>query len=112
MKSVNFKHATSFVAYFFFIYFFSIGFFFKTFEFLERQNILNPEQVRRFAGPALDQNCLQRLSADAMSRQRANGASYDYLYLRYYHFPSFKQYTCTCIIYVYKLDTIEGARVM
>ena len=33
-------------------------------------NSLDPDQVRRFVGPDLGPNCLQRLSADDTSRQR------------------------------------------
>ena len=33
-------------------------------------NSLNPDQARHFVGPDLDPNCLQRLSADNISRQR------------------------------------------
>ena len=32
-------------------------------------NSLDPDQARRFVGPDLDPNCLQRLSADDTSRQ-------------------------------------------
>ena len=32
-------------------------------------NNLDPDQTRRFVGPDLDPNCLQRLSADNTSRQ-------------------------------------------
>ena len=35
-------------------------------------NSLDPDQARRFVGPDLDPNCLQRLSADDTSRQRVN----------------------------------------
>ena len=34
-------------------------------------NSLDPGQARRFVGPDLGPNCLQRLSADDSSRQRA-----------------------------------------
>ena len=33
-------------------------------------NRLDPEQARHSVGPDLDQNCLQRLSADDTSRRR------------------------------------------
>ena len=33
-------------------------------------NSLDPDQARRFVGPDLDLNCLQRLSADDTSKQR------------------------------------------
>ena len=33
-------------------------------------NSLKPDQARRFVGPDLGPNCLQRLSADDTSRQR------------------------------------------
>ena len=32
-------------------------------------NILDPDQARRFVGPDLDPNCLQKLTADDPSRQ-------------------------------------------
>ena len=35
-------------------------------------NSLGPDQARRFVGPDLGPNCLQRLSADDTSIQRAN----------------------------------------
>ena len=35
-------------------------------------NSLDPDKARRFVGPGLDPNCLQRLSADATRRQRVN----------------------------------------
>ena len=35
-------------------------------------NSLDPDQARRSVGPDLGTNCLQRLSADDTSRQRAN----------------------------------------
>ena len=33
---------------------------------------LDPDQARRFVGPGLNTNCLQRLSADGTSRQGDN----------------------------------------
>ena len=33
---------------------------------------LDPDQARHFVRPDLDQNCLQKLSADDTSRQRVN----------------------------------------
>ena len=38
-------------------------------------NSLDPDQARRFVGPDLGPNCLQRLSADNTSRQRVNTIS-------------------------------------
>ena len=35
-------------------------------------NGLDPDQARHFVGPGLDPNCLQRLSAYDISRQKAN----------------------------------------
>ena len=35
-------------------------------------NSLDPDQVRRFVGPDLGLNCLQRLTADDISRQIVN----------------------------------------
>ena len=35
-------------------------------------NSLDPDQARRFVGPDLGPNCLQRLSADDTSRQRVD----------------------------------------
>ena len=35
-------------------------------------NSLDPDQARHFVGPGLGPNCLQSLSADDISRQRAN----------------------------------------
>ena len=36
----------------------------------ECQTVLDPGQAGHFVGPDLDPNCLQRLSADDISRQR------------------------------------------
>ena len=39
-------------------------------EHIRVSNNLDPDQARRFVGPNLNQNCLQRLSADASCRNR------------------------------------------
>ena len=38
---------------------------------IRMSNSLDPDQSRHFVGPDLGPNCLQRLSADDTSRQRA-----------------------------------------
>ena len=52
-------------------------------------NSLDPDQARHFVGPDLGPNCLQRLSADDISKQRANTMSPRQSQLvmssRYYH---------------------------
>ena len=40
-------------------------------NFVRASNSLDPDQVRCFIGPVLGQNCLQRISTDASSRQKA-----------------------------------------
>ena len=40
-------------------------------------NSLDPEQARRFVGPVLGLNCLQRSSADGNSRQKYVGHLYE-----------------------------------
>ena len=62
-------------AFFFVVcYFFSkLKFSIKSFRnMIKVSNSLDPDQARRFVGPDLGPNCLQRLSADDIGRQRVN----------------------------------------
>ena len=43
---------------------------------IEPLRSLDPDQARRFVGPDLDPNCLQRLSAVKTSRRRVNDEYY------------------------------------
>ena len=72
--------------------FFKITFFKKFFqEYLRVSNILDQDQARSFVGPDLVPTCLQRLSADDISRQRVN------IDVLYFHLSSGKNapYTTT-----------------
>ena len=52
-------------------FFFKINFFEKLFqEYIRVSNSLDPDQARRFVGPALGPNCLQTLPADDTGWQR------------------------------------------
>ena len=42
-------------------------------------NSLDPDQARQFVGPGLGPNCLQRLLADAASRQRVLDTTLNFL---------------------------------
>ena len=55
------------------IFYMSIFIFFKISfrNTLRVSNSLDPDQARHFVGTGLDPNCLQKLSADDTSRQRA-----------------------------------------
>ena len=51
---------------------FVVGFFLKIYfgNISRMSSSLNPDHARRFVGPDLGPNCLQRLSADDTSKQR------------------------------------------
>ena len=60
-----------FFFFFFFCLFGKLTFFEHSFRNTIRvSNSLDPDQARRFVGPDLGLNCLQRLTADDTSRQR------------------------------------------
>ena len=97
----NFAYWVILYAFFYVCWFFKINFFEKFFQepfsrfffvvcwFFQNQlflknsfrntfrvsNSLDPDQAWRFVGPDLGPNCLQRLSADKTSRQRATNSS-------------------------------------
>ena len=54
------------------VFFFAISIFSKYYFWITIRvsTSLDPDQARQFVGPDLDPNCLQRLSADDMGRQR------------------------------------------
>ena len=62
-------------------------------------NSLDPDQARRYVGPDLDQNCLQRLSlisVDRSGRQRVTVKQYEYIVSMIYKINALKRIKNGC----------------